>query len=158
MYDTELPTSDMKVADYVGNKYISFNYSVFDNYLMVEYRNVTDRSYREEKFDIKLSRETYTIGSNDTSLYIFDPESLKEYEIDYESNRILEVGNISTGILYFENGEKKRISVDKVNEVLFNDKFISDYENTYYEKIDKVGNKYGYYYLYKKDGNMCINF
>ncbi|MBR6113103.1 MAG: hypothetical protein IKP79_01155, partial [Bacilli bacterium] len=154
IYDTELDISKIKVGDFVGNKYITFNYEVLNNYLQLEFRNINDRGFNEINVkDVTLSKDTYTIGTFGTSIYVYDPESEKEYEIDYDSLKILEVGNKETGILYYADGKKKRTSINNIDKISFKGTTSSSYSDSKYAKVDKVGIKYGYYYYYKKDGN-----
>ncbi len=154
IYDTELDISKIKVGDFVGNKYITFNYEVLNNYLQLEFRNINDRGFNEINVkDVTLSKDTYTIGTFGTSIYVYDSESEKEYEIDYDSLKILEVGNKETGILYYVDGKKKRTSINNIDNISFKGTTSSSYSDSKYAKVDKVGIKYGYYYYYKKDGN-----
>ena len=98
IYDTEIDISNMKVAAFVGDKYITFNYAVMDNYLQAEFRNIYDRGYSEKTFDkVSLSKDTYVLGTHNTSIYLYDPQNKKEYELDYKALNILEVGNKETG-------------------------------------------------------------
>lgn len=106
---------------------------------------------------INLTKEMINLqylGSVGDSLYFYDKVSLKEFEINLNSNNILEVGSVNTSIKYYDNGVWKHSDITKINldEINF-DKETSDYNDAKYDQIVKKGYESGYYYFYEKDGN-----
>ena len=84
---------------------------------------------------------------------------LKEYELDYDSQSLLEVGNEETDIVFYSEGKWQRTPItSNLNTLNFGNNYSNDYVNDEYEKIIKVGNKYGYYYLFKKVNDRYIAY
>lgn len=155
-YESEIPLSDVRVSTYMENMFFTFDYSKIENTLRIFSNNVTDKNSKVMIFNIKISPKTFMLGRHGTSIYVFDPESKKEYEIDYSNDTFLEVGNEETGILYYDGDEKKRCSITNLGNAFFIELYKNDYYNGKYSRIDKVGYEHGFYYLYErvKDGYL----
>ena len=86
-------------------------------------------------------------------VYLLDCDNKKQYEIDISERTIIEVGNESIGIKYYNNGEWEKMNyVTAVNnKPMFN---INTIKEEGYEKVDLIGGKKtGYKYYYKKNGS-----
>ena len=149
----EYDIKDIKVRDFVSNKFFILDYQLISKSTVFYSKNVTDKSSSYFKTDVLLSPDTYVLGSRNESVYIYDPSSKIEYEVDLSNSSMLEVGNKETGILYYNGNEMKRSKIEDIDKIKFSNLAISDYENENFERIDKIGNKYGFYYLYEKNGS-----
>jgi hypothetical protein len=148
LYTNSLNGNEPLLKGFINDKYVVTNYD--DNEIYRFYvANVTN-SGSSLFASTKISKNTYTLGSYGTSLYIYDPDAKKEYELDYAAENMLEIGNEQTNILYYNNGKWQRtpITSDLVN-LKFGNNYSNDYTDDKFEKIIKVGNEYGYYYLFK---------
>lgn len=149
LYTNTLYNNQPLLKGFVNDKYIVTNYD--DNEIYRFYVANMMNSGSSLFATSKISGNTYTLGSYGTSLYIYDPDTKKEYELDYAAENLIEVGNEETNILYYNNGKWQRtpITSDLVN-LKFGNNYSNDYTDNNYERIIKVGNEYGYYYLFKK--------
>lgn len=155
VYTTNLNNNQPILKGFVNDKYIVANYDDEQIYRFFV-SNLTNNG--SNMFATKvISNSTYVLGSYGTSLYIYDPDARKEYELDYDSQSLLEVGNVETDILYFSEGKWQRTPItDDLTTLNFGNNYSSDYVNDNYEKIVKVGNDFGYYYLFKKINDRYI--
>ena len=97
-----------------------------------------------------ISFDSYIQGVVDNKIYLYDKDNSIQYEIDPKSNSIVQLS--SKEIRYYD-GEWSTMTIAEANS---EKKFITstvDYTDEQYDRIDKVGNEVGYYYLYKKNGN-----
>ncbi len=157
LYTNTLNGNEPLLKGFVNDKYIVTNY---DDNKLYRYYVVNMTNSGSALFGAsEISANTYTLGSYGTSLYIYDPNTKKEYELDYAAQNLIEVGNEETNILYYNNGRWQRtpINSDLVN-LKFGNNYSNDYSNNEYEKIIKVGNEYGYYYLFKKVNGKYIAY
>jgi hypothetical protein len=157
LYTNTLNGNEPLLKGFVNDKYIVTNY---DDNKLYRYYVVNMTNSGSALFGAsEISANTYTLGSYGTSLYIYDPNTKKEYELDYAAQNLIEVGNEETNILYYNNG---RWQITPINSDLVNLKFGNNYSNDYsnneYEKIIKVCNEYGYYYLFKKVNGKYIAY
>ena len=136
---------------FVDDKYVMYEYERPD---VVKFfvNNIKDRGQAIFAINSTISQGSYVLGTYKSSVYIFDPETKKEYEVDYTVDNILEVGNEATGIVYYEEGKFKRASVNDVSSIKFGTDYKNDLVDANYTKIDKRGHKNGYYYFYKFNG------
>lgn len=97
----------------------------------------------------KISKKSYINGVYNDKLYIFDPEELKQYEIDPYTDDIKITGDKDNPAFAYINGEKTSVSVEEMknSEVKFSEK-TSDFEDIDYDAIFP-GEKY---FIYVKDG------
>lgn len=148
LYNTELMPDKMKNRAFINEYYMTYNYNSINETKFNYYDVTSNESHSIERKDLILSNETYALGTYKTSLYVYDPISKKEYEVDYDNENILEVGNEQTGIKCYDMGEWKFKNID--DDLYFKTGYKNDYTDSNYDKIIKIGNKYGYYYLFKK--------
>lgn len=158
MQEVKLFTSDTyerPLSAIVGKYYITADYDqkyAFDKLYIV---NLTDNKVSELYTGKKIEHDSYIQGIVDNKLYIMDKSNKKQYEFRLDPFSILEIGNINTKIKYYNLGEWSRIELN--DAIATNKQFIINQSesNSEYVKIDKVGNDLsGYYYYYKKVGNM----
>lgn len=137
---------------FVDDKYIMYEYERPD-ILKFFVNNMKDRGMSSFSKEIKISEESYVLGTYKSSVYFYDPKAKIEYDVDYTVDTILEVGNEATGIMYYDNGKFKRVSVNDVDSIKFGTEYVNDLEDEKYIKIDKRGHNNGYYYFYKDNGS-----
>ena len=157
VYTTNLNNNQPILKGFVNDKYIVANYDDEQIYRFFV-SNLTNNG--SNMFATKvISNSTFVLGSFGTSLYIYDPDAKKEYELDYDSQSLLEVGNEETDIVFYSEGKWQRTPItSNLNTLNFGNNYSNDYVNDEYEKIIKVGNKYGYYYLFKKVNDRYIAY
>lgn len=100
--------------------------------------------------DRAISFDSYIQGVVDNKIYLYDKDNSLQYEIDPKNESIVQLS--SNEIRYYD-GQWSTMTVAEANS---EKKFITeivDYTDEQYDKIDKVGDEVGYYYLYKKNGN-----
>lgn len=144
---------------------------VFNNYYVVadynaKYRfnkfyvvDLTSNKVSEINSEHQISFDSYVQGTYNNSIYLFDRDNKKQYEINLKSNNVLEVGNENTDIKVYRNGEWDKVTAinAKNNTILFDNEYMSDIEDNKFVKIDKVGGELtGYYYFYKKSGSNYL--
>lgn len=144
--------SEPIVHGFVDNKYVSFH---SNNNANAEYEIHSLTSNSEKaiagKNDIGAQK---ILGSYEESIFIYDTTNKIEYELDLESENMLEIGSAGSKIKYYENGKWKYIEPEKYTVSIngFGSKYEVDYSNPEYVKIEKHGYENGYYYGYKAVG------
>lgn len=128
-------------------------------YLVADY----NQSFEFHKFNVIdfVNLETFTITSNeaisldsyiqgvvDGKVYVFDKDNQKQYEVNIAKKTVTLVG--TQEIKYYHNHEWTTMTLSQANSELKFDTQEPNYEDSQYARIDKVGNEYGYYYLYLK--------
>lgn len=137
-----------ELSTYYNNYYISADYNDIH-----EFSNVYIVDLKEEKKKIiktpdYISLDSYIQGYVDNSIYLYDIDNLKQYELDLDDMSVELIGSPRKGIRYYD-GDWNYISVIKAeNKLLFkNDKI----ENKDKDYIYKEGNKLsGFIYTLKK--------
>ena len=122
----------------------------FDTFYVVD---ITNSKTKEIKIGKEVSFDGYIQGTNNNSIYFFDKNYKIQYEINLTTNKVIEVGNETTGIKILKDGEWTRIPVSQA----VNDQVTFASENndfTGYNKVDKEGIDSGYYYLYNKSNDV----
>lgn len=148
-------TYERPLSAIVDKYYITADYDqkyAFDKLYIV---NLTDNKVSELYTGKKIEHDSYIQGIVDNKLYIMDKSNKKQYEFRLDPFSIIEIGNINTKIKYYNLGEWSRIELN--DAIATNKQFIINQSesNSEYVRIDKVGNNLsGYYYYYKKVGNM----
>jgi len=138
------------------NYYVVANYNTkyrFDKFYIID---LTTNKTKELDCEREISFDSYIQGTNNNSIYLFDRDSKKQYEINLKTNKVIEVGNENTGIKIYKNGEWEKISATRAknNDIHFDSEYQSGLEDKKFLKIDKVGGtSTGYYYFYKKNGS-----
>lgn len=113
------------------------------------------RNSKETEIKNTIKFQNYKVlGSYNNSIYIYDRDTKKEYEIDLEGKTISEVGNSETNIRYYYNDEIKHDKLENIDiENISFQRHISDYTNPDFDITYKIGNEFGYYYYIKKVDN-----
>ena len=107
---------------------------------------------RDEKITSNemISFDSYIQGIVDNKVYLYDKDSKIQYEIDVTKKTIVKYS--SNDIHYYKNGEWTTMTIKEANDETKFSNAIIDYTDENYSRIDKIGEKQGYYYLYKKNG------
>lgn len=146
--------SEKVIHGFVNNKYVSYNTA---NNTKSEYQihSLTSSSKKEVKAKSNLGEQN-VLGSYGNSLYIYDTTNKIQYELDVESEKLLEVASTGANIKYYEGGNWKYIEPENYNIHIndFGTGYINDYSNSEYAKIIKRGYETGYYYGFKLDGEI----
>jgi hypothetical protein len=147
---------ERKLSAMVGKFYVTANYEEnyeFSKFFIVD---LTSNKVEAAVSNRKISFDSYVQGSVGNSLYLFDRNSKRQYEVDTKSRKIIEVGNVETGVRYYNKGEWERIDANEAvkKDILFKD-ITDSSSNSDYVRIDRVGNELsGHYYFYKKVGSV----
>lgn len=139
----------------IGKYYITADYSqsyAFNKFFVV---NLISNHVDEITFGTRIDFDSYVQGIVGSSIYIFDRENKKQYEVITKTLSIVEIGNVDTGIKVYQDGVWSKASAydAAINDITFNNVPI-DTTFSGYNRVDKVGNHLsGFYYLYQKVGN-----
>lgn len=142
------------INGFVNNNYVTADYNEqneFSDFIVV---NCKSSAITRIETNYRISYNTYVQGIQGNSLFIYDRENKVQYEINVKDRKVIK-NDAENGITYFKNGKKENIEVtDDEKDIIFEEDYqATDYENDRYYKIDKVGDKTGYYYLYKQNEN-----
>lgn len=154
--NTELFAKDIyeQTLNYFTDKYYiiaDYNQTYeFDKFYIIDLE--TNKKY---DFDInhKISFDSYIQGNIKNNIYIYDKKNKKQYKIDLDKRAMEEVGNSDKGIIIYDGNEwiKETSSNCSNTTILFHNTINSNIMDTKFQKIDKYGNKLGYYYYYQKN-------
>ena len=128
------------VADY-KEKYSFKNFTLIN---IINGNKTNIRSYDDISFD------SYIQGVVDDDIYLFDKDAQTQYKISIKYESVEKVADKNN--LKYYNGKWMTMSL---SDALNNKKFNNNYSDKIkgYDKVDKIGDKTGYYYLYKKQNN-----
>ena len=129
------------VADY--NKQYTFKIFYIVNLVNGNIKEI--RSYDDISFD------TVMQGVVNGEVYFFDKDSLTQYKINIDDEVIKKVGNKDNLLDYTGTKWGTMTLASAIDGKTFDN--YKDKDINGYEKVQKIGNKYGYYYLYKKIDN-----
>ena len=139
---------NQKISTFINEYYLVADYNETHEFNKIIIFDIVNLEISEIISNTAISLDSYIQGVVDDKIYLYDKDNKIQYEIDIQNKSIVKTG---TEIKY-NDGEWKTMSIAEANQ---EKKF--GIENNYgfegYEKIDKVGNDCGYYYLYKKNGN-----
>ena len=137
---------------FINKYYIVADYNQTYDFDKIYVIDITNGKKKEIICYPKISFDSYIQGVFNNELYLYDKINRKQYKINPEKLSIETIGNIDKGIqIYKNNSWNKETSSNCANNViLFDNEYKSDIIDNEYDKIDKVGNKVGYYYFYKK--------
>jgi len=142
---------NQKLSVFTDEFYLAADYNQEYKFNKINVVNLVELDAYTIVSDKEISIDSYIQGVIDNVVYLYDKDNKIQYEIDIEKKSILQYS--SKNIKYYNNGEWTTMSVaDANNELKFKTSNI-DYENKQYDRIDKVGEETGYYYLYKNNGN-----
>lgn len=158
--DIELFKSDVykrPISMFFKNYYVTADYNQqyrFNKFITVD---LTNNKTKEIKCGTEISFDSYIQGTYGDSIFIFDRNSKKQYEIDLKKENVLEVGNETSGIIFYNMNEKTRIKASEATtkDIIFTTTNSGDLKLKNYTKISSFGGKEtGYHYLYQKVGNL----
>lgn len=150
-------TYKKEISALVRKYYITADYS--KQYDFHEFKVVNLENYSTFKIisNNEISLNSYVQGVIGNSVYIFDKSNKIQYEVNVKTKKVIQLGNESIGIKYYENGKFiNRNIYDTINEELLFNEYTTDNKlnNNSYARMDKVGNNLsGYYYVYEKVNN-----
>lgn len=139
------------------NYYVTANYDEQYRFTKFYVVDLTSNKISEINCEREISFDSYIQGENKDSIYLFDKDNKKQYEINLKTNKVLEVGNENTGIKIYRNNEWQKVSAAeaKNSTLLFDNTYKADLIDPEYIRIDKVGGEAtGYYYYYKSNNNF----
>ena len=139
---------NQKLGTFIGKYYIVADYNEKHEFNKINIVDLVNLNASTITSNTAISFDSYIQGIIDNKVYLYDKDNKVQYEIDPNNKSIVKTG---TEIKY-NDGEWKTMTVAEANQ---EKKFVSDenygYEN--YDRVDKVGEGTGFYYLYKKNGN-----
>ncbi len=143
----------------VNKFYVIPNYNEKHDYSTFYRIDMTTNKKKEIKLKNKISKDSYVNGVLDNKIYIFDKDSLKQYQINPKKKKVKEVGNKEKGIIYY-NLKEKRINVYEARDKQKTFKTIGNYikqleKNTTLKHI--VKDKDTYYYQIKNNNLYYYN-
>lgn len=153
LFKNDVYKRDIEV--FLEDYYIVPNYNQKHDYNDIFILNTVDNKLIKISSHQKISFDSYIQGLIDNKIYLVDVKNNIQYKLDLKKEIILEVGNVDTGALIYENGKLNRVKFDEVasKPYLFYKKELSSSDKTYY-KIDKMHyENTGYTYFYKKNKN-----
>jgi len=154
VYDITLFEKDIynqKLGTFIDQYYIVADYN--EEYEFNEFKLIDLVTLNTEtiKSDTSITFDGYIQGTVEDKVYLFDKDRKNQFEINVNKQTIIK--NNKDNLRYYSNGEFSKM---QLNDALEEKKFITnevDYKNDEYQRIDKVGNETGYYYLYKNNGS-----
>lgn len=161
-HEIELFSNDVykkNISIIYNNYYVVADYD--EKYRFTKFKVVDLTTNKTEVIDCEreISFDSYIQGVHNNSIYLFDCDNKKQYEVNLKTKKVLEVGNENTGVKIYKNDEWQKISVTeaKNQNILFESIYENDVNNKNYIRIDKVGgNNSGYYYYFEKSGNKYL--
>jgi len=160
IYNFQILEDDIYTKDisaFVGKYYLLADYTKETKFNKFTLVNIANNSKSTILYDYDISMDSYVQGVIGNSVYLFDRDTLKQYEIDVKTKTIIEVGNTEVGIKKYINGAFVNISAydAKSSKITFT-KYSTDnvLGGVNYAKVDKTGiAKSGYYYMYEQSGS-----
>ena len=144
-HDVYNPSITINTSKYLISANYKDNYS-FDSFYIID---ISNNQKSEIKLNTPISYDSYFQGTVDNKAYIFDKNSKKQFEIDPKKETVKEVGNETSGILYYDGKWESRSTLEFTSgEVIFKQKV--EYQNDSYDRIEKTDN---FYYLFDYNGN-----
>ncbi len=147
---------NQQISTQIENYYLVADYNStykFNSFYLID---LTLKGYSNINTDHDISFNSYFQGVVDNFAYLIDIDNKKQYEIDINTKKVIEVGNADTGIKFYNNNQwEEKTIYDAINQKLI---FTSNVDSKIFEqnyvKIDKIGGeKTGYYYLYEQTLN-----
>lgn len=141
-----------EISGFIKNYYIVADYNEeyeFHEFNVIDLKNNTKSIITSNS---PISMYSYINGVVGNSMYLFDISNKKQYEINVKTRTVIEVGNESTGVKKYENGEFTTVSVyDAIEGNLKFDNKTIEFEGNSYARVDYID---GIYYLYEKESNL----
>lgn len=150
-------TYERPISAFIKNYYVVADYNQETKFNKFYILNIKTGKQETIEYDYDISMNSYVQGVVDNSVYIFDRDNLKQYELNIKTDTVIEVGNENAKIKVYSDYKFNSVNAydAKNSNIYFNEYTTSNTLNgkTYY-KIDKTGSELsGYYYLYEKVDN-----
>ena len=146
---------NMVIRARVGKYYVVADYD--EKYEFQQFRLVDMTTLKDDtlEFNHPVSFDTYVQGVVGNSMYFFDRNNKTQYELNVKTRAVVETGNESSKIQYYNNGKwEERSAYDAYNKNLYFVMNDGSSEFPGYAKVDKIGNELsGFYYLYEQVSN-----
>ena len=135
-----------------GKYYVVANYDEKYDFHNIHVIDITDYNKETIVSNDAISFDSYIQGIHDNKIYLFDNNNLIQYEINIKRNSAKKVGDKESDVLFYDLDRKEKISVYKAAK----GKKFNYYkvDSGKYKRVDKVGNKLGFYYYYKKNNDI----
>lgn len=144
-------------ATIVDNYFITpqYNYGTVFDFNKLNLINLDDFSKSSIDLEQTVKQDTYINGIIDNKLYYFDPDNLKQIEINPKRKKYKIVGNEKDNAQYYANGEWSTINIYdfKTNKKYFNDDYSNNEKLMIYNPKNIYETKINYYYLLE-DGSF----
>lgn len=104
------------ISAFVDKYYVVADYKdiqIFSTFNLVD---ITTNEVTKIYSDHYLSFNSFVLGTYDKSIYLYDPNTKKEYEVDTSAKTVLEVGNEKTKIKIYENGKWDKREVSEITD------------------------------------------
>lgn len=140
-----------KINGFIDDKYFVINYN--DNFESQEFITLNIKSKNKQVIgsDNIINFDSYVQGIVDSSAYIFDKDTKKQYELDLKTKSILRTGNQATGIKYYDGTWSTKSAYDaSENDIIFK-KYDQNDDYIRTEMIN--GKEYGIMYYVKQNRN-----
>ncbi len=151
VYNISLFKNDVynqKLGVFVDKYYIVADYD--KEYETNEFNLVDLVNLKTDKIttDTAITFDSFIQGVVDNKAYLYDLDRKLQYEINPNNKTIIK----NSTIKYYNNGAWNTINANaaKDNKFIYNE---INYQDSEYERIDRVGVEVGYYYLYKNNGH-----
>mgnify|MGYP003295874497 CR=1 FL=1 len=154
LFSKDIYTKDLSL--FINGNYVVADYN--QQYEFHDFKVINLKTFKTSSItsDKAISMYSYIQGIVDNNFYIIDISKKLQYEVDIKNKTVTIIGNENNGIKIYKDGKWEKGSMyDAINgRVLFNESG-KYYNDVMYDRVDKIGNKLsGYYYLYKKNGNL----
>ena len=153
VYNISLFNKDVykqELGQFVDRYYVIPDYSKEHEFNEIEVVDLVSLDTKTIGSDHMISFDSYIQGVVDNKVYLYDKDNAVQYEIDPSKETIV---RLSSNEIKYYDGQWKTMTQAEAND---EKKFITDkvdYVDEQYVRIDKSHDDFGYYYLYKKNGN-----
>lgn len=132
---------NQKIKTFYENKYLVFDYNNKYNsneLILVDLKTKDKKTIGSNNI---IKSDSYIQGALNNAVYLFDKDNKIQYQIDLKEKTITRIGNVNSGIKYYDGLWQNISAYDAVKE----EKIFKDYEQTdEYVMIKNIrGNKYG---------------
>lgn len=111
LFNSERYSNDLmfKIDNYIVFPKYENNY-LFNTFIILD---MTTGKYKEVETKYSINYDSYYVGNNKNSLYLFDNKNENLYEINYKKNKVDLVGSSIRGFIKYENGREKNAKLEE---------------------------------------------
>jgi hypothetical protein len=111
LFNSERYSNDLmfKIDNYIVFPKYQNNY-LFNTFIILD---MTTGKYKEVETKYSINYDSYYVGNNKNSLYLFDNKNENLYEINYKKNKVDLVGSSIRGFIKYENGREKNAKLEE---------------------------------------------